>query len=565
MGKLSSYVTASALTGAEVIPIVQGGSNKKATISQIQPFVNVKWYGVKGDGIIDDTSAIQAVLTAEEGKIILIPDGTYLISNSLSIGTGTKIIGGMNCILQAIEPFTGESLITNPIIETKAFNFNTVINGITFRGIKTNTTIYGWHGVAGSHNNTIKGCSFINFGTTTAGAVDPSSSYCNLITQNLFDNCSVGVYLTGTNTQYGNIITNNRIFGCNEGVKGEWPFNTIISNNFIEAGRTGIHIIGSYNSIGNIVIQGNFIRTTIVDDGATYGISLMSGSDQWGYNRNCLISGNIIQIDTSIGGSAIQGLGSATQYNGNNVCCNNIITTNGDVKGILLKYSKYWTISGNKVIGDTSNYNILMDTDVKFCKVVNNSFGSAQSAIFLYGGIESNIFKDNSLLAGNIYMDATAPLPVSNLFESNILGALSVITDTGKNIYKSNRYITGSPIADRLNVIATAGGLTTGVLSSIRDINVTSASANNIVALPVCETGIIGSVITGIVGANGFELRVNAAQLTTVYINGVTTNVEAAIPASTTFEITCIDATHWILTAKTSLGAVITAIVPDAV
>jgi hypothetical protein len=75
----------------------------------------------------------------------------------------------------------------------------------------------------------------------------------------------------------------------------------------------------------------------------------------------------------------------------------------------------------------------------------------------------------------------------------------------------------------------------------------------------------VGTVIRGYVGANGFELRVAVADATTGKINDVTTNVEAAIPATTFFEVACVSSTQWILTATTKLGAVITAIIPDAV
>jgi len=59
-------------------------------------------------------------------------------------------------------------------------------------------------------------------------------------------------------------------------------------------------------------------------------------------------------------------------------------------------------------------------------------------------------------------------------------------------------------------------------------------------------------------------LRVAAADAATVKINNVTTSVEAAIPATTKFMVECISATEWILTATDELGAVITAIIPDA-
>jgi hypothetical protein len=114
-------------------------------------------------------------------------------------------------------------------------------------------------------------------------------------------------------------------------------------------------------------------------------------------------------------------------------------------------------------------------------------------------------------------------------------------------------------------IVATSDGLTTGLLAKgDKNITVSSASANNIVCLPTTAAADIGTVITGQVGANGFELRPIAAQAASVYINNVTTNVEAAIAANTSFEIRCIDATHWILKCWNALGETLTAIIPDA-
>jgi hypothetical protein len=114
---------------------------------------------------------------------------------------------------------------------------------------------------------------------------------------------------------------------------------------------------------------------------------------------------------------------------------------------------------------------------------------------------------------------------------------------------------------------ATADGLTTGLLSGTNQfVTVTSASANNIICLPSDALCPVGTKIRGWVGANGFELRSLAAD-TTQTINGVTAGVtnEAAIPATTLFVVEKVASLTWILTATTELGAVITAIVPDAV
>ncbi len=114
-------------------------------------------------------------------------------------------------------------------------------------------------------------------------------------------------------------------------------------------------------------------------------------------------------------------------------------------------------------------------------------------------------------------------------------------------------------------VTTTAAGLTTGALTGANQfVAVTSASANDVMCLPAEATTPVGTVITGWVGANGFELRPIAAEAATATINGVTTSVEAAIPATTKFRIEKVAALTWILTATDELGAVIAAIVPDA-
>lgn len=114
-------------------------------------------------------------------------------------------------------------------------------------------------------------------------------------------------------------------------------------------------------------------------------------------------------------------------------------------------------------------------------------------------------------------------------------------------------------------ITATADGLTTGLIAAgVEFVTVTSASANNIATLPSATAALVGTVIKGWVGANGCELRTPAASTAT--INGVDSDGtnEAAIPATTLFELTCVAEGTWVLRAWSELGVVITAIVPDA-
>lgn len=63
--------------------------------------INVKDKGAKGDGVTDDTLAIQAAINSlpAEGGTIFFPIGDYVITDTLTIGNGTKdTVSTKNCI-----------------------------------------------------------------------------------------------------------------------------------------------------------------------------------------------------------------------------------------------------------------------------------------------------------------------------------------------------------------------------------------------------------------------------------------------------------------------------------
>lgn len=66
----------------------------KVTNSMINgAYINVLDYGAAGDGVTDDTAAIQAALNAGSGQTVYFPEGQYIVSSPLSVKTRTYILG----------------------------------------------------------------------------------------------------------------------------------------------------------------------------------------------------------------------------------------------------------------------------------------------------------------------------------------------------------------------------------------------------------------------------------------------------------------------------------------
>jgi len=93
------------LTGAEEVALVQGGVTKQATVTDVTTViatgsttarslanraadvVNVKDFGAVGDGVTDDTAAIQAAANSvAAGGLVFVPNGTYKLSTNVDVG-----------------------------------------------------------------------------------------------------------------------------------------------------------------------------------------------------------------------------------------------------------------------------------------------------------------------------------------------------------------------------------------------------------------------------------------------------------------------------------------------
>ncbi|QDU82285.1 Pectate lyase superfamily protein [Polystyrenella longa] len=91
-GTLQANNDLSASTSPESISI---------NLSVMKVRFDVRDFGAVGDGVTDDTAALQAALDAAAGQELFLGTGTYLISDSLKISSNTRMIGeGSGSVLQ---------------------------------------------------------------------------------------------------------------------------------------------------------------------------------------------------------------------------------------------------------------------------------------------------------------------------------------------------------------------------------------------------------------------------------------------------------------------------------
>lgn len=227
-------------------------------IRQSDKTFSVKWFGAKGDGTTDDTYAFQQVISAVAavgGGVIYVPEGTYIISASLSLPDNTWLCGdGKTSIIKMADSFAPTELIK---VIDKTF---IKISDISFNGNASNVTpddqqfdsfpvIFNNSGSGAVTQISIENVKFLNTAGDAIRFYIINDSYgSNIVSECFFEDIGgSGIHIVGNNVN--NIISNN-IFqkintGRNDyrsavfayGVSGD----TIISDNHID------RVFGNFN------------------------------------------------------------------------------------------------------------------------------------------------------------------------------------------------------------------------------------------------------------------------------------------------------------------------------
>jgi hypothetical protein len=159
-------------------------------ISQkLAEWVSVKDFGAVGDGVADDTAAIQAALDSAVDVAIFFPKGIYKVTSCLNNTNGYRsLFGPSGSISVGIN-----STSTDYIIDNTGTNWG-VIEGISFNSSTARVGVYynrsSEAGFDFCQNNVLRNCRFeLGTAPSASGGVGRVCYYNRASENNLIDNC----------------------------------------------------------------------------------------------------------------------------------------------------------------------------------------------------------------------------------------------------------------------------------------------------------------------------------------------------------------------------------------
>lgn len=209
--------------------------------------MDVRHFGAVGDGVADDTAAIQAAINASAGRAVFFPAGDYLVNTGLTVGSGCRlhadpgatIKAGTNSmtVLSTTAGFKTSVKIVDLTIDGNGktgvtaiklsnVQFNSAVMGVNVNacavGIQIDTTCIGVH----IDRPTIYG---------TVDAIKIMASNANVVTCPQIDHQTGIAPLTGTGlfmSGSSNLLVGGFIQGFQYGVYDQGDYNKVDATYF---------------------------------------------------------------------------------------------------------------------------------------------------------------------------------------------------------------------------------------------------------------------------------------------------------------------------------------------
>ncbi|WP_268247575.1 right-handed parallel beta-helix repeat-containing protein [Deinococcus ficus] len=407
--------------------------------------VDVKTFGAKGDGVTDDTAALQKA--ASSGKSLIFPSGTYLVSRAVTFsGVSGLSYVGQGATIKAKSGFTGAALLH------LSNTTNTTVRGFTVIGAGEGTGWIDGVRVSGGSGAVVDGNTISQLGgcgvyvENTTGTTVSTNTVSGVKYHGVFSSAS------SKQTWRGNRITGHgsTVLTGGIGLLGQLGGDYLIENNVVSAiGNTGMKTEGA----SNVVFRGNNL-----DGFATDGIKIMPLPEK-GVSQ---VSNGVIENNT------VRGFSGAHQYGSTALQISSVIggrvsgnTTYGTFGASSGKQPPYGyedairlqahgsgpvpsgiTVSDNKVSNSFVGMRLMGNDNT----VANNTFqGSARNSVIFNRYASRNKFTGNTFATAgemgvmfDLYVSGTTFS--GNTFSGMSTGIYAANTGNNNNTFTTNSF-----------------------------------------------------------------------------------------------------------------------------
>ncbi len=569
------------------------GATARTVQSKLRDTVSVKDFGAVGDGVADDSAAIQAAVTA--AAAVYVPAGTYVV-NVVTLDANTELYGdGAASIIKQSASFAGNSqgsLYVNSGSAGAQIN-NVIIRDLRIEGTNISTPTFSEfkHLVSlnGVRNALVENVQFIGFqgdGLYIGSGIVAGDERHN--TNVIVRNC----FFDGINKENRNGIS---AIDCN-GLLVDGNYFTRCTKSTmpgavdIEPDSYTFHVVRDIKIVNNkfFDIGGNVGAVSVFLPGVTYTTAPNGFLIQGNYIDTCTASGAFFGYNVT--GGVTESTSNFAVKIVDNTVANSVNPFNiGNAKDVL--------IEGNSFLGSTQDALISFNTgneNVLDCAVKDNLFNACGSVsgngLSLYKcsriSIDGNTFKDcgsgvpgasNAIdfntsstssfvsLTNNVFVSPTGTTlvavqtegshtltPASNTYLNNTTGSLTVSFSAENNDFAERTYspvVTGSSTAGtgtytiqygrwrrigkivffRVELAVAAGHTGTGMIQIGLPTLAASAPNNEQTTVALAASGV--STTGGHIGLINPALVVSGNGAVRCYSNGTGTLTQITIPA----------------------------------
>lgn len=480
-------------TATAVTEFVQSGSGAVARTasSKMRESISVKDFGAVGNGITDDTDAVQAAITAAYGGSLYVPEGVYLVTAVTAIDS--IYIYGEGTLKQKPDSGTSQMLLLSG--SSKNFSFY----GLRFDGnqqgqtVKTGRTLsYGGIGTANEVSSlVVDNCTFVNGCSVDIFVRNDSSRTTRELVQITRCRFLAGYEATGAETATYISISS--------------PVSYLIADNVVDflgtpaaKGRSGFVIQDGYSQASTDRPRGAIVANIFEGVGRggtdplgcidlyTYGetITIVGNSINRCYGRGIAIKADARNI--AINGNTVEGLTDLLSVSADGaIVCNTSVTTTAG--GIV-------NVSGNSIYNSSSDGVVFTGRDISgtyFASTVNIN-GNTVSTCTKRGITVTDI--DDITITANAITGATLQSVIIDKVRgvANVVG--NTFTDCGSEALR----------------IATSGGVK-GMLNA----------CGNVIAQTSWYGILISGLTSGCISGNLIDCTTSGA----FFIDGVSGNL----------------------------------------